>query len=151
MIVYLFSKLYHENGANTIPNRLFRLDNPTNKVYTILYRFALSLSGKAHFLFNGGNAMVLREITVWAIIVRILTAILVGGIIGMERELKNRPAGMRTYMLVCVGSCLIMLTNQYLYQVTHTGDPMLIYAGITLLSGAGLAYLGLGKKKEEED
>ena len=38
-----------------------------------------------------------------------------------------------------------------LAAVPHTGDPMLIYAGITLLSGAGLAYLGLGKKKEEED
>jgi len=38
-----------------------------------------------------------------------------------------------------------------LAEVPHTGDPMLIYAGMTLLSGAGLAYLGLGKKKEEED
>ena len=38
-----------------------------------------------------------------------------------------------------------------LAEVPHTGDPMLIYAGITLLSGAGLAYLGLGKKKEEEE
>ena len=38
-----------------------------------------------------------------------------------------------------------------LAEVPHTGDPMLVYAGMTLLSGAGLAYLGLGKKKEEED
>jgi putative Mg2+ transporter-C (MgtC) family protein len=84
--------------------------------------------------------MVLREITVWAIIVRILTAILVGGVIGMERELKNRPAGMRTYMLVCVGSCLIMLTNQYLYQVTHTGDPMRLGAQVV----SGIGFLGAG-------
>ena len=84
--------------------------------------------------------MVLREITVWAIIIRILTAILVGGIIGMERELKNRPAGMRTYMLVCVGSCLIMLTNQYLYQVTHTGDPMRLGAQVV----SGIGFLGAG-------
>ena len=38
-----------------------------------------------------------------------------------------------------------------LAEAPKTGDPMLIYAGMTLLSGAGLAYLGLGKKKDEED
>ena len=38
-----------------------------------------------------------------------------------------------------------------LASAPNTGDPMLIYAGMTLLSGAGLAYLGLGKKKEEEE
>ena len=50
-----------------------------------------------------------------AVVIRILAAILVGGLIGMERGMKNRPAGLRTYMLVCVGSCLIMMTNQYLF------------------------------------
>ena len=38
-----------------------------------------------------------------------------------------------------------------LAEAPKTGDPMLIYAGMTLLSGAGLAYLSLGKKKDEED
>ena len=38
-----------------------------------------------------------------------------------------------------------------LAEVPHTGDPMLLYAGMTLLSGAGLAYLGLGKKKDEDE
>ena len=38
-----------------------------------------------------------------------------------------------------------------LASAPNTGDPMLIYASMTLLSGAGLAYLGLGKKKEEEE
>ena len=55
--------------------------------------------------------MAVREVTYASIIIRILAAFFLGGIIGMERGMKNRPAGLRTYMLVCVGSCLIMLTN----------------------------------------
>ena len=48
--------------------------------------------------------MTFREITYEAIVLRILAAIIVGGLIGLERGMKNRPAGLRTYMLVCVGS-----------------------------------------------
>ena len=66
----------------------------------------------------------LREVTYLAVAVRILTAVVVGGLIGLERGMKNRPAGLRTYMLVCTGACLIMLTNQYIYQTFHTGDPI---------------------------
>ena len=57
--------------------------------------------------------MEVREVTCIAIAVRIAVAVVLGGIIGLERGLKNRPAGLRTYMLVCVGACLIMVTNQY--------------------------------------
>lgn len=84
--------------------------------------------------------MELREVTYLAVILRILTAILFGGIIGLERGLKNRPAGLRTYMLVCVGACLIMLTNQYLYQVTRAGDPMRLGAQVV----SGIGFLGAG-------
>ena len=64
--------------------------------------------------------VVIREVSYISILIRILAAFALGGIIGMERGMKNRPAGLRTYMLVCVGSCLIMLTNQYIYQVFGT-------------------------------
>ena len=60
--------------------------------------------------------LVIREVTYVSILIRILAAFALGGIIGMERGMKNRPAGLRTYMLVCVGSCLIMLTNQYIIR-----------------------------------
>ena len=43
--------------------------------------------------------MVFREITYPGILVRIFCAVVVGGIIGMERGMKTRPAGLRTYML----------------------------------------------------
>lgn len=84
--------------------------------------------------------MSLREVTLWAVCLRLLTAFLFGGIIGMERGLKNRPAGLRTYMLVCVGSCLVMLTNQYIYQVSQAGDPMRLGAQVV----SGIGFLGAG-------
>lgn len=84
--------------------------------------------------------MGIREVTYAAIVIRILAAFLLGGIIGMERGMKNRPAGLRTYMLVCVGSCLIMLTNQYINQVYQTGDP--VRMGAQVVSGIG--FLGAG-------
>ena len=84
--------------------------------------------------------MEIREVTYISIAIRIITAFLLGGIIGMERGMKNRPAGLRTYMLVCVGSCLIMLTNQHIYQVFDTGDP--VRMGAQVVSGIG--FLGAG-------
>lgn len=84
--------------------------------------------------------MALREVTQLAVVVRILASILVGGLIGLERGMKNRPAGLRTYMLVCVGSCLIMLTNQYVYQCTGAGDPVRLGAQVV----SGIGFLGAG-------
>ena len=84
--------------------------------------------------------MELREITYLSIALRLVIAVICGGALGLERGMKNRPAGMRTYMLVCVGSCLIMLTNQYLFQVTQTGDPMRLGAQVV----SGIGFLGAG-------
>lgn len=84
--------------------------------------------------------MVLREVTILSVFLRIFAAVFIGGILGLERGMKNRPAGFRTYMLVCVGACVIMLTNQYIYQVTSTGDP--VRMGAQVVSGIG--FLGAG-------
>ena len=84
--------------------------------------------------------MELREVTYLAVGLRIFCAVFLGGILGLERELKNRPAGLRTYMLVCVGACVIMLTNQYVYQVFGGGDP--VRMGAQVVSGIG--FLGAG-------
>lgn len=84
--------------------------------------------------------MELREITYLAVALRIVVAALLGGLLGMERGMKNRPAGMRTYMLVCTGACLVMLTNQYIYQLFGTGDP--VRMGAQVVSGIG--FLGGG-------
>lgn len=84
--------------------------------------------------------MVLREVTLLSIALRLVCAVIIGGLIGLERGMKNRPAGLRTYMLVCVGSCLIMLTNQYLFQVSGSGDPMRLGAQVV----SGIGFLGAG-------
>ena len=84
--------------------------------------------------------MEVREITYLAVAARILAAVIIGGFLGLERGMKNRPAGLRTYMLVCVGACLIMLTNQYIFQVFGTGDP--VRMGAQVVSGIG--FLGAG-------
>lgn len=84
--------------------------------------------------------MIFREITYPSILIRIVCAVVIGGIIGIERSIKNRPAGLRTYMLVCVGACLIMMTNQYIYQTTQTGDPMRLGAQVV----SGIGFLGAG-------
>ena len=84
--------------------------------------------------------MELREVTYLAVFLRIFAAVIVGGILGLERGMKNRPAGLRTYMLVCVGACVIMLTNQYIYQAAGTGDP--VRMGAQVVSGIG--FLGAG-------
>ena len=82
----------------------------------------------------------LREITYLSIAIRITLAALMGAIFGLEREMRSRAAGLRTYMLVCVGSCIIMLTNQYIFQVLTVGDP--VRMGAQVVSGIG--FLGAG-------
>ncbi len=82
----------------------------------------------------------IREVTMVAVVVRILAAVLLGGIMGMERGLKRRAAGLRTHMLVCAGACMIMLTNQYIYQNFGAGDP--VRMGAQVVSGIGC--LGAG-------
>ena len=84
--------------------------------------------------------MEVREVTYLAVVLRIVAAVVIGGLVGLERGLKNRPAGLRTYMLVCTGACLVMLTNQYIFQVYGTGDP--VRMGAQVVSGIG--FLGAG-------
>ena len=84
--------------------------------------------------------MGIREVTWLAVVLRIVVSVIVGGLIGLERGMKNRPAGLRTYMLVCTGACLIMLTNQYIYQTFNTGDPTRMAAQVI----SGIGFLGAG-------
>ena len=84
--------------------------------------------------------LTIRELTLGSIAIRILVSIVLGGIIGVERGMKNRPAGLRTYMLVCMGSCVVMLINQYTSQAFGTGDPVRL--GAQVISGIG--FLGAG-------
>ena len=50
-----------------------------------------------------------QPLTIAAVLMRIGVAVVIGAVIGIEREIKNRPAGMRTHVLVCVGAALVSL------------------------------------------
>ncbi|MDD5194899.1 MAG: MgtC/SapB family protein [Candidatus Omnitrophica bacterium] len=74
---------------------------------------------------------------------RLFVAFILGSVIGLERERKNRSAGLRTHILVCVGSALIMLVSIYIYEI-YKGqavvDPSRIAAGVV----TGIGFLGAG-------
>ena len=66
---------------------------------------------------------VFREITFLGVSMRLVIAMLCGGLIGLSRERMRRPkglAGFRTYMLVCVGAALTILISQYEYIMLTT-------------------------------
>ena len=77
------------------------------------------------------------------IIIKILLTVLLCGIIGSEREIRNKGAGLRTHILVGVGSALISLTSFYIFdiykEVTFV-DPSRIIAGI--VTGVGFLCAG---------
>ena len=62
----------------------------------------------------------LRELNMCSVMLRLTLAMFFGGLIGLERGRKRRPAGFRTYMLVCLGAALTMLLSQYEYHMINT-------------------------------
>lgn len=75
---------------------------------------------------------------------RLLCALILGLIVGLEREYTHRPAGMRTHILVALGSCIVMLTSQMIfaqyYPYGATPDPARLSAQVI----AGVGFLGAG-------
>ena len=69
------------------------------------------------------------------ILVKLLISIALGALIGFERELKHRPAGLRTHMLVCLGATIFTVIS-----LSFDIDPARIAAGIV----AGIGFLGAG-------
>lgn len=81
-----------------------------------------------------------RDVTIASIVLRVFLSMVLGGILGYERGRKNRPAGFRTYMIVCIGANLVMMTNQYIFQTYDGGD--IVRMGAQVISGIG--FLGAG-------
>ncbi len=82
----------------------------------------------------------LGELNLFSTVVRLALALILGGILGIERGRKRRPAGLRTYMIVCMASALVMLTGEYLVQKYGTGDPARLGAQVI----RGIGFLGAG-------
>jgi putative Mg2+ transporter-C (MgtC) family protein len=84
-----------------------------------------------------------RVIYMLEILGRLVLALILGGIIGFERESENRPAGFRTHILVCMGAALVMITSEYIYRELIPGrDVDLTRMGAQVISGIG--FLGAG-------
>ena len=77
---------------------------------------------------------------IWTILIRLILAVIFGGIIGLERASKRHAAGFRTYILVCLGATLAMITNQFICEKSGQGD----YARLGAQVISGIGFLGAG-------
>jgi len=82
-------------------------------------------------------------ITQAQMITRLMLAAFLGGLVGIEREINSKAAGFRTHILVCIGSCLIMLTSMHMFDIYRgfaNVDPGRIAAQVV----SGIGFLGAG-------
>lgn len=93
----------------------------------------------------GGNTALmidyLRELNLASVFLRLTLAMFFGGMIGIEREKKRRPAGFRTYMLVCLGATLTGIISQYNYVMINT-----VFADIASEIGCNTDVTRIGAK-----
>ncbi|MCQ2144623.1 MAG: MgtC/SapB family protein [Bacteroidales bacterium] len=90
------------------------------------------------------------EITLNVALVRLLVSLVLGCAIGIERLISNHPAGVRTFMLITLGSTLATIASIYICQDNlglHNGDPGRIAASI--LTGVGFIGAGLIIKNDD--
>lgn len=82
-------------------------------------------------------------LTDFQVVIRLILSVMLSGLIGLERQIHRRTAGLRTHILVCLGSCLIMLTSLYIFDIYKniaSIDPARIAAGVI----TGIGFLGAG-------
>ena len=88
----------------------------------------------------------MQTLTFWDMCIRLIFATFCGGIIGVERGRKNRPAGFRTYILVCVGAALTMILSAYLVAMSAKWGRLVTTDfsrfGAQVINGIG--FLGAG-------
>ena len=87
-------------------------------------------------IFNG-----LREINTATILFRMVLAMILGGLIGIERSMKNRPAGFRTHILIIIGATTASLTGHYIYLIMNLPTDM-SRLGAQVITGLG--FIGAG-------
>ena len=83
----------------------------------------------------------LRGLTLLSVTLRMLLAVACGGIIGIEREYKRRPAGFRTHILICLGAAMTTMTSQYLFLYMHYYTDM---GRLGAQVVAGIGFIGAG-------
>lgn len=88
-----------------------------------------------------GFLEIMKGWTMASIVIRLLAAVIAGGIIGFDRAMKRRGAGMKTHVLVCLGATLVMMTGQFI-QINYEGNMDVARLGAQVISGVG--FLGVG-------
>ena len=83
----------------------------------------------------------LRDITFVSVAVRLLLAVLCGGVIGLERTYKRRPAGFRTHILICLGAAMTTMTSEYLILYMHYATDITRMGAQVI---AGIGFIGAG-------
>lgn len=84
----------------------------------------------------------------WELLLRLVLACVLGGLIGYERQSRRKSAGLRTNILVCLGSCLIMVLSENIYQQVEgltNADPARLAAQVV----SGIGFLGAGTIMKE--
>lgn len=77
----------------------------------------------------------------WEIVIRLILSVVCGGIVGYQRETLERPAGLRTHVLVCLGATLVMLVSIYPFsKYSPQADPSRIASQVVV----GIGFLGAG-------
>ena len=83
----------------------------------------------------------IRNVNGLSVLIRLALAVIFGGLIGLERERKHRPAGFRTHILICLGAAMTTLTSQYLFlSLRQFTDIARIGAQVI----AGIGVIGAG-------
>ncbi len=83
----------------------------------------------------------LRDITLASVALRLVLAVLCGGVVGLEREYKRRSAGFRTHILICLGAAMTTMTSQHLFLNMHYYlDMARMGAGVV----SGIGFIGAG-------
>ena len=88
--------------------------------------------------------MIFGDFSEWTaqnLVIRIIAAVVLGGVIGLDRGMKHRGAGTKTITVVCLASALVMLTEQYI-QIYFPGLANMNRLAAQVISGVG--FLGVG-------
>ncbi len=83
----------------------------------------------------------IRDLNAFSVLIRLLLAVLCGGLVGLERERKHRPAGFRTHILICLGASITTLTSQYLFLVRSQFTDIARLGAQVI---AGIGFIGAG-------
>ena len=82
----------------------------------------------------------LKEFNSVTVLLRLFLAVILGGLVGLERSKSGRAAGLRTHILVCLGAAIASMTGLYINATYNTGDVARIAAQVI----SGIGFLGAG-------